>query len=102
MNIDSIQNGVVIDHIKAGRSMQIYHLLGLDQLECPVALITNAHSGKMGRKDIIKIDSETVDVDLDIIALIDAVVFVDALETVNKYNRQLAILNTRLKHITKN
>jgi len=71
MNIDSILNGVVIDHIKAGRSMQIYHLLGLDQLDCPVALITNAHSGKMGRKDIIKVDSENVDIDLDIIAIID-------------------------------
>ena len=71
MNIDSIQNGVVIDHIKAGKSMEIYNLLQLYNLNCPVALITNAHSDKMGTKDIIKIDSEDVDLDLDVIALID-------------------------------
>lgn len=71
MNIDSIQNGVVIDHIKAGKSMEIYNLLQLYNLDCPVALITNAHSGKMGAKDIIKIDSENLDIDLDVIGLID-------------------------------
>ena len=70
MNIDSIQNGIVIDHIAAGRGMQLYHLLHLDQLECSVAIIKNVHSKKMGRKDIIKVDA-AIDVDIDAIGYVD-------------------------------
>lgn len=70
MNIDSIQNGIVIDHIKAGKSMEIYNMLHLDQLTCSVAIIKNVNSKKMGKKDIIKIDS-TMDVDLDALGYID-------------------------------
>ena len=66
MNIDSIINGIVIDHIPAGRSMRIYQLLGLDRLDCPVAIIKNAASAQMGKKDIIKVDAD-IDVNLDII-----------------------------------
>ncbi len=69
MNIDTIQNGVVIDHIAAGKSMVIYRMLGFDKLECPVAMITNAHSGKMGKKDIMKIDG-VVDINLDVISYV--------------------------------
>ncbi len=69
MNIDTIQNGVVIDHIAAGKSMVIYRMLGFDKLECPVAMIKNVHSGKMGRKDIIKIDG-IVDINLDVISYV--------------------------------
>lgn len=69
MNIDSIKNGIVIDHIPAGRGMRLYELLGLDGLDCPVALIKNAVSPRMGRKDIIKIDAD-IHVDLDIIGYI--------------------------------
>ena len=57
MNIDSIQNGVVLDHIQAGKSMDIYRYLHLDKLDCSVAIIKNARSAHMERKDIIKIDS---------------------------------------------
>lgn len=71
MNIDSIQNGVVLDHIQAGKSMEIYQYLHLDQLDCSVAIIKNARSGHMERKDIIKIDSP-VDLDLDVLGYIDA------------------------------
>ena len=70
MNIDSILNGYVIDHIQAGRSMEIYHYLGLDDLDCSVAIIKNAKSQNMGRKDIIKIDQE-IPIDLDLLAYID-------------------------------
>ena len=70
MNIDSIQNGIVIDHIAAGRGMQLYHLLHLDQLDCSVAIIKNVHSQKMGRKDIIKVDA-AIDVDIDAIGYVD-------------------------------
>ncbi|MBR3873831.1 MAG: aspartate carbamoyltransferase regulatory subunit [Clostridia bacterium] len=70
MNIDSILNGYVIDHIQAGRSMEIYHYLGLDDLDCSVAIIKNAKSQNMGRKDIIKIDQE-IPLDVDLLAYID-------------------------------
>ena len=70
MNIDSIQNGVVLDHIQAGKSMEIYNYLHLDQLDCSVAIIKNARSGHMERKDIIKIDSP-VELDLDVLGYID-------------------------------
>lgn len=78
MNIDSIQNGIVIDHIQAGRSMQIYHFLHLEKLECSVAIIKNVHSALMGRKDIIKIDSD-MDVDLNILGFIDPKITVNVI-----------------------
>ena len=58
MNIDSITNGFVIDHITAGRGMRIYELLGLDNLDCSVAIIKNVTSKKLGKKDIIKVDAD--------------------------------------------
>ena len=70
MTIDSIQNGVVIDHITAGQAMRLYQLLRLDQLECSVAMIMNVGSLKRGRKDIIKIDG-TLDLDFDLIGYVD-------------------------------
>ena len=70
MNIDSINNGVVIDHIKAGKGMDVYKFLGLDLLECPVAIIKNAASRKIGKKDIIKIDT-ILDIDLNALGYID-------------------------------
>ena len=71
MNIDSIHNGVVLDHIQAGKCMDIYKYLGLDELDCSVAIIKNVKSSKMGKKDIIKIDSP-VNLDLDVLGYIDA------------------------------
>ena len=70
MNIDSIQNGVVIDHIRAGQGMRLYHLLKLDETELSVAIIRNVVSQKMGKKDIIKIDAD-IPVNLDVIAYVD-------------------------------
>ena len=70
MKIDSISNGYVIDHIQAGRSMEIYHYLGLDKLDCSVAIIKNAKSQNMGKKDIIKLDQE-IPLDLNLLAYID-------------------------------
>ena len=69
MNIDSIQNGFVIDHIPAGKGMTLYELLGLDELNCSIALIKNVGSEKMGKKDIIKIDA-AIDINFDIIGFI--------------------------------
>lgn len=70
MLINPIENGIVIDHIKAGKGMQLYNTLHLGELSCSVAIIKNANSEKMGKKDIIKID-EVIDLDLDIIGYID-------------------------------
>ena len=70
MNIDSIQNGVVLDHIQAGKSMDIYRYLHLDKLDCSVAIIKNARSAHLERKDIIKIDSP-LELDLDVLGYID-------------------------------
>ncbi len=70
MNIDSIRDGVVIDHITAGSSMRLYELLGLDAVDCPVAIIKNAVSRKMGKKDIMKIDGE-INLNLDVIGYVD-------------------------------
>ena len=71
LNIDSLQNGIVIDHIKAGTSMMIYDLLDLGELDCCVAIIKNARSEKFGKKDIIKIDGD-IDIDLEILGFIDS------------------------------
>ncbi len=70
MNIDSIQNGYVLDHIKAGRSMDIYRYLQLDRLDCSVAIIKNVKSSKMGKKDIIKIDS-LIPLDMTVLGYVD-------------------------------
>ena len=70
MNIDSIQNGIVIDHITAGQGMRLYDLLGLEKLDCSVAIIKNAVSHKNGKKDIIKIDAD-IPVNLDVIGYVD-------------------------------
>ena len=70
MNIDSIQNGIVIDHISAGKGMKLVHLLNLDRDDISVAIIKNVHSRKLGKKDIIKIDAD-LSVDLDVIGYVD-------------------------------
>lgn len=88
MNIDSIKNGIVIDHIKAKNGLEIFNALKLDELDCSVAIITNAKSKKMGRKDIIKID-KAIDLDLDILGYIDEDITINIIKDdvrVNKYH----------------
>ena len=70
MIIDAIQNGIVIDHITSGKSMELYNILGLADLNCTVAILKNVTSDKLGRKDIIKIDRE-MDLDWDLIGFVD-------------------------------
>lgn len=79
MHIDSIKNGIVIDHITAGRGMELYHLLGLDKLDCSIAIIKNVHSNKMGKKDIIKIDSD-ISLDMKVLGYVDPGVTVDIIK----------------------
>lgn len=71
LNISGIHEGFVLDHIQAGMSMRIYHDLKLDQLDCTVAIIKNAKSSKMGKKDIIKVECPIDALDLDILGFID-------------------------------
>lgn len=71
MNIDGVKNGIVLDHIQAGKSMRIYEVLGLDKVASCVAVIQNASSEKYGKKDIIKID-DRIDIDLDVLGYIDS------------------------------
>ena len=70
MNVDGVRNGIVIDHIRAGRSMEIYHYLHLDAIKSCVAIIQNVDSEKYGKKDIIKIDGK-VDFDFDVLGVLD-------------------------------
>ena len=67
MNIDGVRTGIVLDHIQAGKGWEIYNLLGLDKVDCTVAIIQRVQSGKYGKKDIIKIDG---DVDIDLVNMI--------------------------------
>ncbi len=79
MNIDSIKNGIVIDHITAGKGMKLYELLGLQNLDCSVAIIKNVQSSKLGKKDIIKIDAD-IDINLDVIGYVDPGATVNVIE----------------------
>lgn len=71
LNVGSLNEGFVLDHIQAGKCMDIYNYLGLDKLDCQVAIIKNAKSNKMGRKDIIKIECPIDVINLDILGYID-------------------------------
>ena len=91
MNIDSIKNGIVIDHIQAKKGIEIYNALNLGSLDCSVAIITNARSKKMGRKDIIKID-KCIDLDLNILGYMDSNITINIIKNdirVEKYHVDL-------------
>ena len=98
MNIDSIQNGVVLDHIQAGKSMDIYKYLHLNLLDCSVAIIKNVRSGRMGKKDIIKIDSP-VEVDLDVLGYIDSNITVNIIRDGVRVEKKHLELPAKLTNI---
>ena len=100
MHIDSIKNGVVIDHIQAGKSMEIYNHLELDKLDCTVAIIKNVHSKKMGSKDIIKIDSD-MQVDLDVLGYIDADITVNIIKDEILCEKKKLTLPEQIKDVIK-
>ncbi|MBQ2903789.1 MAG: aspartate carbamoyltransferase regulatory subunit [Clostridia bacterium] len=100
MHIDSIKNGVVIDHIKAGKSMEVYNYLELDKLDCTVAIIKNVSSKKMGRKDIIKIDSE-MEVDLDVLGYIDPDITVNVIKNEILCEKKKLTLPSQIKDVVK-
>lgn len=98
MNIDSITNGIVLDHITAGRSMQIYHDLELDKLDCSVAIIKNVKSNKLGRKDIIKIDQD-YSINLDVLGYIDPEITVSIIKDGATVEKKRVELPERLVNI---
>ena len=98
MNIDSIKNGLVIDHVTAGKAMQIYKMLGLDRLDCCVAIIQNVSSRKMGKKDIIKIDS-SISIDLDVIGFVSPNATINIIENGEIVNKKHVDLPKKLVDI---
>lgn len=100
MNIDSITNGIVIDHITAGRGMVLYELLGLDELECSVAIIKNVSSSKMGKKDIIKIDAD-INVNLEVVGYVDSDVTVNVISNGKLVDKKKIGLPEKLTNVIK-
>mgnify|MGYP001102134203 CR=1 FL=1 len=98
--IDSIQNGIVIDHITAGKSMELYQILGLDQLDCTVAILKNVTSGKLGCKDIIKIDRE-MDLDWDLIGYVDPSITVNIIRDGKLVEKRTLKLPERIRGVLK-
>lgn len=98
MHIDSIKNGFVIDHIPAGKSMELYHLLGLDALSCPVAIIKNVPSKVMGKKDIIKIDGD-IDLSLDVLGFIAPDITINTIQDEKLVDKRHLALPERLENV---
>lgn len=91
LNIDSVEKGLVIDHIKAGKAMEIYQYLNLDKMDCSVAVIKNAKSKKFGKKDIIKVENN-IDMDLKVLGFIDPNITINVIDNsviINKINLEL-------------
>ncbi|MBQ9106587.1 MAG: aspartate carbamoyltransferase regulatory subunit [Clostridia bacterium] len=100
MNIDSIKNGIVIDHITAGKGMELYRLLDLESLDCPVAIIKNAQSGKLGKKDIIKVDGEA-NVSLDLLGYVDPGITINVIKDSELVEKKQPVLPERLTGVLK-
>ena len=97
-SIDSIENGIIIDHIQVGNGMKIYDLLNLDALDCPVVLIRNARSTQFGRKDMIKIEGK-IDLDLDLLGYVDHHVTVCVIKNGEIAEKQKLTLPKRLTNV---
>lgn len=101
LNVGSIKEGFVLDHIKAGKSMEIYHYLGLDKLDCQVAIIKNAKSSKMGLKDIIKIECPIDVINLDVLGYIDHNITVNIIHDSVIVDKQKLTLPKSMKNVLK-
>jgi aspartate carbamoyltransferase regulatory subunit len=99
LNISGLKEGIVLDHIKAGKSMEIYKYLGLDRVDSQVAIIKNARSNKMGRKDIIKIEGSLDEVDLDILGFVDHNITVNIIRDDKIVEKKVLHLPKRITNI---
>ena len=100
MIIDSIKNGIVIDHISAGQGMKLYELLHLDQLDCTVAILKNVPSEKLGKKDIIKIDAD-ISVNFDIVGYVAPSVTINIIKDSAICEKKSVSLPETLKNVIK-
>ena len=100
LNVGKIEEGFVLDHIKAGDSLAVYHHLQLDKLDCTVAIIKNAKSNKMGKKDILKIDKE-YDINLDVLGYIDPNITVSVIKDGQTIEKKKLALPKKLTNIKK-
>ncbi len=100
MIIGQLTEGIVLDHISTGKGMQIYNILGLDALDCTVALIKNADSVKMGKKDIIKI-AQKIELDFDVLGYIDPGITVNIIENGKIAKREKLHLPERITDVIK-
>lgn len=98
LNVDSIERGIVLDHIKAGKSMEIYQSLNLDALNCSVAIIKNVKSSKLGFKDIIKIN-DTIDINLDVLGYIDPDITINIIEDNKTVEKKKLTLPERIENV---
>ena len=98
MTVDGIENGIVLDHITAGKAMLVYKYLGLENLKSQVALIQNCSSKKMGRKDIVKI-SEAIDIDLDVLGYIDPGITVNYIKDGKRVEKKTLSLPETLTNV---
>lgn len=96
LNVGRIENGFVLDHIKAGKAMTIYHDLKLDKMDCCVAIIKNARSNKMSRKDIIKVECPINSIDLDILGFIDHNITVNIIQNGEIVDKKILSLPTQI------
>ena len=101
LNVGRLNEGVVLDHIKAGKSMMIYHDLKLDKMDCCVAIIKNARSEKMGRKDIIKIECPIDSIDLDILGFIDHTITVNIVKDGSIVEKKELTLPKEIRNVIK-
>ena len=101
LNISGIHEGFVLDHIQAGMSLQIYHDLKLDKLDCTVAIIKNARSHKMGKKDIIKVECPVEALDLDILGFIDHNITVNVIQGDHIVEKKILSLPTEVTNVIK-
>ena len=101
LNVGKIEEGFVLDHIKAGKSLSIYELLQLDKLDCPVAIIKNARSDKMGKKDILKVECNVDMLDLDVLAVIDHNITVNVIQNGEIVSKKELALPKQIKNVLK-
>ncbi len=101
LNVGKIEEGFVLDHIKAGEALRLYRDLGLDKLDCCVALITNAKSKKMGKKDIVKVECPVDMLDLDILGFIDHNITVNVIQSGEIVGKQKLVLPKRIVNVIK-
>lgn len=99
LNVGKIEEGFVLDHIKAGKSLSIYHHLRLDKLDCTVAIIKNARSNLMGKKDILKVECDINTLDLNILGFIDHNITVNVIKDGKIVEKRRLILPKEIKNV---